>query len=58
MLRCFDGEVTHVDGSVDPGVRDAEDCPTELMIADLDAVEKRMAKVKRARSRVTRKPGS
>lgn len=43
VLRCFDGEVTHVDGSVDP-VRDAETVTTELMIADLDAVEKRMAK--------------
>jgi len=43
VLRCFDGEVTHVDGSVDP-VRDAETVTTELMIADLDAVEKRMSK--------------
>ena len=42
MLRCFDGEVTHVDGSVDP-VRDAETINTELMIADLDSVEKRIA---------------
>ena len=42
MLRCFDGEVTHVDGSVDP-VRDADTINTELMIADLDSVEKRMA---------------
>ena len=50
VLRCFDGEVTHVDGSVDP-VRDAETVTTELMIADLDAVEKRMAKEsKRAQS--------
>ena len=57
VLRCFDGEVTHVDGSVDP-VRDAETVTTELMIADLDAVEKRMAKDPNALSRVTRKPGS
>jgi len=50
VLRCFDGEVTHVDGSVDP-VRDAETVTTELMIADLDAVEKRVAKEsKRAQS--------
>jgi len=42
MLRCFDGEVTHVDGSVDP-VRDADTINTELMIADLDSIEKRIA---------------
>src|SRR6202789_1214239 len=31
VLRCFEGEVTHVEGSVDP-VRDAEIVETELMI--------------------------
>ena len=41
MLRCFEGEVTHVDGSVDP-VRDADTVNTELMIADLDSIEKRL----------------
>ena len=52
MLRCFDGEVTHVDGSVDP-VRDADTINTELMIADLDSVEKRMAGLeKRARAAI------
>ena len=39
VLRCFPGEVTHVEGSVDP-VRDAETVETELMLADLDSVEK------------------
>ena len=42
VLRCFeDGDVTHVQGSVDP-VRDAEIVETELMIADMDSLEKRL----------------
>jgi GTP-binding protein YchF len=42
VLRCFeDGDVTHVDGSVDP-VRDAETVETELMLADLDSLERRV----------------
>ncbi|MGE3769607.1 MAG: redox-regulated ATPase YchF [Bdellovibrionales bacterium] len=41
VLRCFeDGDVTHVEGGVDP-VRDAEIVETELMLADLDSLEKR-----------------
>jgi GTP-binding protein YchF len=50
VLRCFeDGDVTHVEGSVDP-VRDAETVETELMLADLDSLEKRsLSLVKRAR---------
>jgi GTP-binding protein YchF len=50
VLRCFeDGDVTHVEGSVDP-VRDAETVETELMLADLDSLEKRsLGLVKRAR---------
>ncbi|SMF46380.1 hypothetical protein SAMN06265365_11541 [Tistlia consotensis] len=39
VLRCFEGDVTHVDGSVDP-LRDADTVETELMIADLDSVER------------------
>jgi GTP-binding protein YchF len=43
VLRCFeDGNVTHVEGSVDP-VRDAETVETELMLADLDSLERRVA---------------
>ncbi|QNT77956.1 redox-regulated ATPase YchF [Entomobacter blattae] len=42
VLRCFeDGDITHVEGSVDP-VRDAETIETELMLADLDSLEKRL----------------
>jgi hypothetical protein len=50
VLRCFeDTDVTHVEGSVDP-VRDAETVETELMLADLDSLEKRaQGLVKRAR---------
>ncbi len=49
VLRCFDGDVTHVEGSVDP-VRDAETVDTELMLADLDSLEKRVVALeKRAR---------
>lgn len=44
VLRCFDdGNVVHVDGSVDP-VRDKEVVDTELQIKDLETVEARLAK--------------
>ena len=50
VLRCFEeGDVTHVEGSIDP-VRDAETVETELLLADLESVEKRAeAAEKRAR---------
>ncbi|MFI4983972.1 MAG: redox-regulated ATPase YchF [Rickettsiales bacterium] len=42
VLRCFtDENVTHVDGTVDP-LRDAETIEVELMLADLDSLEKRL----------------
>ena len=42
VLRCFeDSDITHVEGSVDP-VRDAETVETELMLADLDSLERRL----------------
>ena len=44
VLRCFeDGDVVHVEGSVNP-VRDAEIINTELALADLDQVERRLQK--------------
>ncbi len=44
VLRCFeDGNVVHVDGSVDP-VRDKEVVDVELQIKDLETVEARLAK--------------
>jgi ribosome-binding ATPase len=50
VLRCFeDPDVTHVEGNIDP-IRDAETVETELMLADLDSVERRLnAAVKKAR---------
>ena len=42
VLRCFeDGDVTHVEGRVDP-VADAETIETELMLADMESIEKRL----------------
>jgi ribosome-binding ATPase len=42
VLRCFeDSNITHVEGSVDP-VRDAETVETELMLADLESLERRV----------------
>ena len=51
VLRCFeDGDVTHVEGKVDP-VSDAETVNTELMLADLASLERRVAPLrKRAQS--------
>ena len=47
VLRCFeDGDVTHVDGNVDP-IRDAETVETELMLADLDSLEKRVPQLQK-----------
>jgi len=42
VLRCFeDDDVTHVEGRVDP-VADAETIETELMLADIESIEKRL----------------
>ena len=47
VLRCFDdGNVTHVDGSVDP-VRDKEVIDLELQLRDLESVQTRIAKVQK-----------
>ena len=47
VLRCFeDGDVTHVEGRVDP-VADADTIETELMLADLESIEKRRANLVR-----------
>ena len=50
VLRCFpEDNVVHVEGSVDP-IRDAETVETELMLADLESLERRVLHVaKRAR---------
>ncbi len=42
VLRCFeDDDITHVDGRVDP-VEDAQVIETELMLSDLESIEKRL----------------
>ena len=47
VLRCFDdGNVVHVDGSVDP-VRDKEVIDTELQLKDLESVEQHLKKVEK-----------
>jgi GTP-binding protein YchF len=50
VLRCFeDSDITHVEGSIDP-LRDIEVVETELMLADLDSLERRLTQAqKRAR---------
>ncbi len=41
-MRCFeDTDVTHVEGRIDP-VADIETVETELMLADLDSLERRV----------------
>jgi len=47
VLRCFEGtDVTHVEGRVDP-VADAETVNTELMLADLSSLERRVAPLRK-----------
>src|ERR687891_1537561 len=47
VLRCFeDTDVAHVEGRIDP-LADAETVETELMLADLESVEKRLAGLQR-----------
>lgn len=47
VLRCFENaDITHVDGSVDP-IRDAETIETELMIADLESLERQIQNISR-----------
>jgi ribosome-binding ATPase len=51
VVRCFeDSDVTHVEGGIDP-IRDIETIETELMLADLESLEKRIVAVeKKAKS--------
>jgi GTP-binding protein YchF len=42
VVRCFeDGDITHVEGRIDP-INDIETIETELMLADLDSLERRL----------------
>jgi len=48
VLRCFENDnITHVDGSINP-IRDKETIDIELQLKDLETVEKRMEKSKKA----------
>ena len=51
VVRCFEnGDITHVDGKIDP-LADIETIETELMLADLESLEKRVGALeKKARS--------
>lgn len=47
VVRCFeDDDVIHVEGDVDP-IRDVETIETELMLADMDALEKRRRRIQK-----------
>ncbi|RAH99411.1 redox-regulated ATPase YchF [Acuticoccus sediminis] len=47
VLRCFeDDDITHVAGSIDP-VADAETVETELMLADLESLERRVTNLRK-----------
>ena len=48
VLRCFDNDnIVHVDASIDP-IRDKETIDLELQLKDLESVEKRLDRVKKA----------
>jgi ribosome-binding ATPase len=47
VLRCFeDDDITHVEGRIDP-VSDAETVETELMLSDLESLERRIVQIRK-----------
>ncbi len=47
VVRCFeDGDITHVEGKIDP-IADIETIETELMLADMDSLEKRVVSIEK-----------
>ncbi len=47
VVRCFeDGDITHVEGKIDP-ISDIDTIETELMLADLDSLEKRVTNLEK-----------
>ncbi len=47
VVRCFDDDnIVHVDGSIDP-LRDIETINTELLLSDLDSIDKKYVKVEK-----------
>ncbi|MBA5775747.1 redox-regulated ATPase YchF [Stappia sp. F7233] len=50
VLRCFaDDDITHVDGKIDP-IADADTVETELMVADMESLERRIAPLRKKAS--------
>ena len=50
VLRCFeDDDITHVEGRIDP-VADAETVDTELMLSDLESLERRITQIRKRAS--------
>ncbi|HVR34122.1 MAG TPA: redox-regulated ATPase YchF [Acidimicrobiia bacterium] len=47
LVRCFEGDVTHVDGTVDPA-RDIDTVDLELILADLAVVSRRLDRLQRS----------
>ena len=55
VVRCFeDSDIHHVEGSIDP-IRDIETIATELIVADLDAVQRRQENSTRKPNAATRR---
>ncbi|MBN9073722.1 MAG: redox-regulated ATPase YchF [Rhizobiales bacterium] len=47
VLRCFENDdITHVEGRIDP-VADAETVETELMLSDLESLERRIVQIRK-----------
>ena len=56
VLRCFeDDDITHVEGRINP-VADAETIETELMLADLESLERRTEQTRKRAAARTRIP--
>lgn len=54
VLRCFENEdISHVDGSIDP-IRDLTTIETELMLADIESLEKRLEKTSKKYSTLSK----
>jgi GTP-binding protein YchF len=58
VVRCFDdGQIVHVDGSIDP-VRDKEIVETELILKDIETMEKRLDKLRKQAKAATKEAKS
>jgi GTP-binding protein YchF len=58
IIRCFEDEnITHVEGSIDP-IRDIEIIETELLLADMETLEKRITTLTKKPKETTENPSS